>query len=1121
MGSLGFCQLVLLTLALNAAGNIAAPTTAPPASDAQLEAEHDMLGIRLIRHPACAADIHRICAEDKSITLNDKTPNIDVIGCLLDQQEEQEDAGVSKECHHVLWQLRHNLTRSTSLARAVDTACSKEQFKNCDRSDPQPGHYVSCVMEHLDDVEDDECAEFLENLSVMIFSDYRMIYKFAQDCGPDIDKHQCGRLEDDDENVHSQGKTIECVSSHMDELSDSCKLQVLRVAELQAEDYHMDRPLYFACRDDRERFCANIVSGNGKVYQCLLHHKMEQEMSKRCRQQLTRRQKMTAVDYKVDKRLRKACKPELAASGCHQAGGQPSDTAAAHSVKLSFVLLCLEDHQKSGHTVSGECLQQVTDHRRALMEDFSISPEVVMACAEDIPRLCEEETQNKNGKVIHCLMMHSNPAHFAEEQLVSAQCQRQVEDLLTVVEVADQWNVDPVLRQACSPVAREACADADPGEMLSCLAEAVGTEAMTPACEQVLLQIQFFMSRDFKLDPQLYKACHEDARTLCAAPEHWWQPETDRGGVDRDPNVLPCLYRNIYHADETQGKVSPGCRAAVRRVMKNRADQVDLHPRIQSVCMTDLAKLCSEHSQRGHEIRCLQDNYFTLSPQCHKVIKSVTEDEARYIELNPEVAKACKQIIKQNCMKHVEAGGDGVMECLIRHKSDRDVRQASKCWAAINHFQIISMEDYSFSFRFKQNCQEDVAIHCRNAEKKADVIHCLSGIMLNNTLADKPQQISEKCRRQVQLQLREREENEDLDPRLNAQCGADIHKYCKEESETKGSGKVLECLREHVNDLSAPCSKLLFRRQQQSLILPKADYFLFSACKGMILKYCASPDVNTGAEVLDCLKGPTQEASFDPTCGKVVSRRLAEQKRDYRLHPALRSACMADAERHCASELAKVRSGGLPAQGRVTACLADAFRLGQLTDRCGRQLDQVLREAARDVRQDPLLGRDCRNEITQLCADEPPETVGECLRLKLADGQPMSDACAQRVARIVEDVNVDVHTDPQLSAACALDLQKHCRDVPAGHGAQLTCLMELKEPTARCADMIALRMKMIKAAIKVRPAETVQDLYVTVRDSPSRDYFVILAFGILIVMFFGGLCCGRATKRAKYIQKMK
>ena len=39
-----------------------------------------------------------------------------------------------------------------------------------------------------------------------------------------------------------------------------------------------------------------------------------------------------------------------------------------------------------------------------------------------------------------------------------------------------------------------------------------------------------------------------------------------------------------------------------------------------------------------------------LSTQCQTVIKSVTQDEARYIELNPEVARVCKQVIKQNCM---------------------------------------------------------------------------------------------------------------------------------------------------------------------------------------------------------------------------------------------------------------------------------------------------------------------------------------------------------------------------------------------------------------------------------------------------------------------------------------
>ena len=215
-----------------------------------------------------------------------------------------------------------------------------------------------------------------------------------------------------------------------------------------------------------------------------------------------------------------------------------------------------------------------------------------------------------------------------------------------------------------------------------------------------------------------------------------------------------------------------------------------------------------------------------------------------------------------------------------------------------------------------------------------------------------------------------------------------------------------------------------------------------------------------------------REPDFDPGCGKVVSRRLAEQKRDYRLHPALRTACLSDAQKHCSKVLAQAQSQpGVSAQGRVTACLAGAFRRNKVSPSCGRQLDLVLREAARDVRQDPLLARDCRQEIVKHCPNEQPDQVGECLRVKLSDGVDLGDACARRVARIVEDVNVDVHTDPQLSAACALDLQRHCAHVPAGNGAQLTCLTELKQPTARCANMIALRLKMVRMALKVRWGE--------------------------------------------------
>lgn len=52
---------------------------------------------------------------------------------------------------------------------------------------------------------------------------------------------------------HSQGKTIECLSEKLQDLSKECALQIMRVAELQTDDFHLDRALYFGCRNDREK----------------------------------------------------------------------------------------------------------------------------------------------------------------------------------------------------------------------------------------------------------------------------------------------------------------------------------------------------------------------------------------------------------------------------------------------------------------------------------------------------------------------------------------------------------------------------------------------------------------------------------------------------------------------------------------------------------------------------------------------------------------------------------------------------------------------------------------------------------------------------------------------------
>ena len=55
---------------------------------------------------------------------------------------------------------------------------------------------------------------------------------------------------------------------------------MLKVAEQQARNWKVDRVLYFACRGDKENFCANVKAGaSGQVYDCLFKHKNDPSMS--------------------------------------------------------------------------------------------------------------------------------------------------------------------------------------------------------------------------------------------------------------------------------------------------------------------------------------------------------------------------------------------------------------------------------------------------------------------------------------------------------------------------------------------------------------------------------------------------------------------------------------------------------------------------------------------------------------------------------------------------------------------------------------------------------------------------------------------------------------------------
>ena len=136
---------------------------------------------------------------------------------------------------------------------------------------------MSCAIEgKLEHKLSPRCENFLSRIEMIIFSDYRLIGDFAEACKADIEGNTCGSVSrkvhsDSDQLMfhHSQGTVIRCLLENSQSLTPECKAQTFRIAELQSDDYHLDRALFFACKDDREAFCGKITSGEGRVYSCL------------------------------------------------------------------------------------------------------------------------------------------------------------------------------------------------------------------------------------------------------------------------------------------------------------------------------------------------------------------------------------------------------------------------------------------------------------------------------------------------------------------------------------------------------------------------------------------------------------------------------------------------------------------------------------------------------------------------------------------------------------------------------------------------------------------------------------------------------------------------------------
>jgi len=1041
---------------------------------------------------------------------------------------------ISEPCENLVWQFKFEITRTDHFREEAQKVCGDEDFC-AHEADSEPGHMLSCLVGKRHETKSIQCSQFLTQVGNLIFSDYRIISSFLKECDDDVLKLTCGKTRITGNGAkHSQGATIDCLERQIDSVSDKCKAEIYKIAEIQADDFHLDRALFLACRHDKEQFCGRVQSGEGRVYRCLMKYKSL--VSETCQLQLTRRQQLISQDFKADGGLIRSCKKEIKEYSCKKVIDKDSN----NGVKLSQVLLCLEESIRDGHDVSGQCLNEMREIRREMMEDFNISPELVANCGTEIDEHCADTKKKMKGQTIHCLMKLATDE--SDHKKIGDKCEAALDDLLRQTQIMTDWRADPVLEDACDEVVAASCHASDNDNVMACLMEQLSknSPAMTSTCSEVLMQIHYFLAREIIIDTHLYQACYNDAIKMCNGAPNWKQTK------DNPKNLLvfPCLVRNLYNDEDefdnqrtddkeefNEYKLSDACVGEVERTLRQRAMSVNLHPDIEEDCRDFLHTKCLSHVNPGEELGCLQENFADLNPECKATVEEYTKIEAKNPYLHPVISKACFNVIDRKCGLEAKAGdGQGVMECLVRHKMEHPAgapkAMNKKCRVVVEQWQILTMQDWKFSFEFKEACKNDIQNHCNNPKpkKKQEVIQCLVEAVASDTVDELKHRISRECRDKLKFESLQKHSNIKLDPVLGKACQEDLEKFCASDRNEDGG---IECLKSQKQRLlTKECKKQLFKEEQEEAVDNEVDFALARGCKREIKEHCAGED---GSNILKCLKDFSNDVNFDQTCLDILHKRIAQQSHDYRLNPSLKKSCNKDIKKFCNNIISQFNEEEGSLEGQVINCLKEsALQKQKLSEKCMKEVVLTMVDAAKMVDADPVLAKLCPTSLVN-CRSvyQTDQGIHKCLKdLFQRGGLVDGTACEKHVAEMIEAVGADIHTDPVLNNACAVDLRKFCRDITPGDGRMFACLVKVSKEKSftleqECQSVLNTRVEMFGMAVKIAPLESAKALYESVMKSPHRNYLLSFLSFFIGVIFFFGICFGRVTKRLRTELKNK
>jgi len=81
-----------------------------------------------------------------------------------------------------------------------------------------------------------------------------------------------------------------------------------------------------------------------------------------------------------------------------------------------------------------ECLAEMHEIRKSLVEDYQVNPQLVRDCSHEIAKFCGGRI-HRAGRTVHCLMNLAQSKKQEDDTAISARCARTVSDAVFEIEI--------------------------------------------------------------------------------------------------------------------------------------------------------------------------------------------------------------------------------------------------------------------------------------------------------------------------------------------------------------------------------------------------------------------------------------------------------------------------------------------------------------------------------------------------------------------------------------------------------------------------------------------------------------------------------------------------------------